>query len=346
MEVAALFERIDENLRAIPGVTAVGSSSSMTMDGWNSSDPVYVEDHPTPEGQLPAIRRYKWIAAGFFETMGNPILAGRDITWDDIHDKSRVVVVTENFAREHWGDPAKAIGKRIGNPTLGEGNHPVWREIVGVAANVRDDGLDQPETAVVYWPIVIEDFWEAGTFVQRSIAFAVRSDRADPHDLLPEVREAVWSVNRNLPLARVQTLQENVDDSLARTSFTLVMLGIAAGVALVLGMVGIYGVISYLVSQRTREIGVRMALGARRTDVSGMMVRYGLVLTGGGIVLGLAAAVGLTRWMSALLFGVEATDPLTFAGVAAVLAAVALLASFGAAVRAAGVDPNEALRAE
>ena len=346
VEVAALFERIDENLRSIPGVTSVGSSSSMTMDGQNSSDPIYVEDHPTPEGQLPPIRRFKWVAGGFFETLGNPILAGRAITWDDIHQKARVVVITENLARELWGDPAKAIGKRVGNPTLGPGNRPVWREVVGVAANVRDDGLDQPETAVVYWPIVIEDFWEPGTFVQRSMAFAVRTDRPDPNDLLPEVREAVWSVNRNLPLARVQTLQQNVDDSLARTSFTLVMLGIAAGVALVLGMVGIYGVISYLVSQRTREIGVRMALGASRTDVSGMMVRYGLLLTGGGIALGLAAAAGLTRWMTALLFGVEATDPLTFVGVAGVLAAVALLASLGASVRAAAVDPNEALRAE
>jgi predicted permease len=346
VEVAALHERLVERLGAIPGVVSVGGSSSITMDGWNSTDPIYVEDHPTPEGQLPPIHRYKWITPGFFETMGNPILAGRAITWADIHDKSRVMVVTEDFAREHWGDPAKAIGKRIGNPSLGDGQGPVWREIVGVAANVHDDGLDQPATSTVYWPIVIEDFWEAGTFVQRSLAFAVRTDRSDPADLLPEVRDAVWSVNRNLPLARVQTLQEIVDDSLARTSFTLVMLGIAAGVALVLGMVGIYGVISYLVSQRTREIGVRMALGARRSDVSSMMVRYGLLLTGGGIALGLAAAAGLTRWMAALLYGVEATDPLTFVAVAVVLSAVALLASLGAAMRAAGVDPTEALRAE
>jgi predicted permease len=344
--VVSIHERIAERLRAIPGVVSVGLSSSITMDGRDSSDPVFVEDHPTPEGQMPPIQRYKWIAGGYFETMGNPILAGRAITWDDIHAKSRVVVVTENFARKHWGDPAKAIGKRIGNPRLVEGAGVGWREIIGVAADVHDDGLDQPETSVVYWPIVIEEFWEEGTFVQRSVAFAVRTERADPKDLVPEVREAVWSVNSNLPLARVQTLQEIVDDSLARTSFTLVMLGIASVVALLLGMVGIYGVISYLVSQRTREIGVRMALGARRADVSGMMVRYGLLLTGGGIVFGLAAAVGLTRWMSALLFGIEATDPLTFAAVAAVLAVVALLASLGAALRAAGIDPNEALRAE
>ncbi|HUP25940.1 MAG TPA: ABC transporter permease [Thermoanaerobaculia bacterium] len=343
--VVAVHEAITERLRAIPGVVSVGASSSITMDGWNSSDPIYVEDHPTPEGQLPPIHRFKWIAPGFFETLGNPILAGRSMTWADIHSKARVVVVTENFAREHWGDPAMAIGKRIRNPRLVEGG-VTWREIIGVAADVHDDGLDQPETSVVYWPFVIEEFWEAGTFVQRSLAFAVRTVRPDPKSLLPEVREAVWSVNRNLPLARVKTLQEIVDDSLARTSFTLVMLGIASGVALVLGMVGIYGVISYLVSQRTREIGVRMALGARRADVSGMMVRYGILLTGGGIVLGLAAAFGLTRWMSALLFGIEATDPLTFAAVAAVLAVVALLASLGAALRAAGVDPTEALRAE
>ena len=178
------------------------------------------------------------------------------------------------------------------------------------------------------------------------MAFAVRTDRPSLSNLLPEVRKAVWSVNPNLPLANVRTLDEILDRSLARTSFTLVMLMIASAVALVLGVVGIYGVISYIVSQRTREIGVRMALGAGRGDVSRMVLRQGMILAGSGVAIGLIAAMGLTRLMTSLLYGVEATDPVTFGVVAAMLSAVALLASYLPALRASRTDPVEALRFE
>ena len=213
--------------------------------------------------------------------------------------------------------------------------------------NIHDDGLNQPPTSAVYWPMALQNFWgDEELFVQRNMAFAVRTSRTNPSGLLPEVREAVWGVNPHLPLANVRTLDEILDQSLARTSFTLVMLMIASAVALLLGVVGIYGVISYIVSQRTREIGVRMALGAGGRDVSRMVLRQGMVLAGSGVVIGLLAAMGLTRLMSSLLYGVEATDPLTFGVVAARLSAVALLASYLPALRASRTDPVEALRFE
>jgi ABC-type antimicrobial peptide transport system permease subunit len=211
---------------------------------------------------------------------------------------------------------------------------------------VHDDGLSQETVPTVYWPQVVDDFWGEGISTQRSLAYAVRTRGGNPANLLPQVREAVWSVNPNLPLARVNTLDELVTESMARTSFTLIMLGIAAAVALFLGAVGIYGVISYVVSQRTREIGVRMAMGAERMDVSTMVLKQAMVLAGGGVVVGLLAAAGLTRLMASLLYGVNPMDPMTFGSVAVCLSAIAMVASYIPARRAAGVDPVVALRAE
>jgi predicted permease len=313
------------------------------MDGWDSNDAIWVEDFPTPEGQLPPIRRFKWVSENFFETIGNPVLVGRAITWHDIETRSPVVMISENLAREYWGDPAKALGKRIRQSFETPGP---WREIVGVVGNEHDDGVSEEPPAIVYWPMLLEKFWDQDLAVQRSMVYAIRTRRLGTPSFLEEVRSAVWSVNPNLPLANVRTMQEILDDSMARTSFTLVMLGIAAGVALVLGAVGIYGVISYSVSQRTREIGVRMALGAARRDVNRLVLREGLPLIAAGLAFGLAAAFGLTRLMSALLFGVSPVDPVTFAGVSVALAAVALVASYLPARRASSMDPTEALRWE
>jgi predicted permease len=339
--VVRAHEEIINRLGQIPGVTSVGGSSSITMDGWDSNDPVFVEEFPMPDNQLPPIRRFKWITGDYFSTMGNPVLAGRSINWADIHNRTKVVVFTENLALEYWDDPLQAIGKRIRETP----NSP-WREIVGVVGNVRDDGVSQDPTPTAYWPMAVEDFWEEELIVRRSLAYAIRTSRSDPESILPEVRRAIWSLNPNLPLANVRTLQKLLDLSMARTSFTLVMLGIAATVAVFLGAVGVYGVISYGASQRTREIGVRMALGARYADVSRMVLRQGGLVAVIGVVSGLAAALGLTRLMSSLLYGVSAADPVTYALAALGVAAVSLFASYVPARRAATVDPVEALRWE
>ncbi|MGH7554647.1 MAG: FtsX-like permease family protein, partial [Longimicrobiales bacterium] len=334
-------QRIMERIAAIPGVASVGMSSSITMDGNDSNDAVYVEDFPTPEGQLPPLRRFKFIGPTYFETLGNRLIAGRPIAWSDIHSRLPVVVVTENFAREYWKEPAAALGERVRT----HGTSP-WREIIGVVADARDDGVSEPAPAIMYWPLLMNNFWGADVFAARSMSYAIRSDRVGSPNLLDEVRQAVWSENTSLPLANVRTLRDFLDRSMARTSFTLIMLGIAAGVALLLGTVGIYGVISYVVAQRTREIGVRVALGARRADIRGLVLRYGLALAAAGVALGAIAAVALTRLMTALLFGVQPFDPTTFAAVALLLAGVALLSSWLPARRAMRIDPIEALRTE
>jgi ABC-type antimicrobial peptide transport system permease subunit len=183
-------------------------------------------------------------------------------------------------------------------------------------------------------------------FATRSGMFAIRSTRTGTESLLAEARQAIWSVNGRQPVFLVTTVKALYDQSMARTSFTLVMLAIAGGMALAIGIVGIYGVIAYVVSQRTREIGIRTALGAQPAELLGMFVRHGLWLAGVGAALGLVAAAGLTRLMSSLLFGVTALDPVTYAAVSALLVAAAVLASYLPARRAVGIDPAQALRAE
>jgi putative ABC transport system permease protein len=191
---------------------------------------------------------------------------------------------------------------------------------------------------------LVEGFWNEELMVTRYVSFALRTERAGSPTLLQEVQQAIWSVNPNLPVSGVQTLQALQTESMAQTSFALVILGIAAGVALALGIVGIYGVIAYVATQRTREIGIRIALGAARTHVTGLFVRQGLLLAGGGIVLGAGAAALATRVMESMLFGVRATDPLTYALVALALGGIALIASYIPAARAARLDPATALR--
>jgi predicted permease len=341
LRTAHMQEQIAHALERIPGVTSVGATSSMTMDGNDDNDPIFVEDFPSPEGKLPALRRYKWIGANFFQTVGRPLISGRAITWDDAYHQNPVVMVSENFAREYWKDPSRAIGRRIRNTP----DNP-WRTIVGVVADERDDGVARPAPAVIYWPVMLERFWQTPHFVQRSLAYTVRTTRTQSPTLLEELQKAVWSVNDSLPVANIRTVTQIAAASMAQTSFALVMLAIAGGVALLLGVVGIYGVIAYLAAQRTREIGIRIALGAGRSDVSTLFLRHGLVLAVTGIAIGMVAAAAATRVMTTLLFGVSALDPLTYAAVAVALGGTALLASYLPAMRATRVDPAVALRAE
>jgi predicted permease len=341
--VARMQTDIVDKLAAIPGVTSVGFASVMPMEGIAPNwDAVRAEDKTYPDGEIPPLRLFKSVSPAFFQTAGTRLIAGRDYTWTDFFDSRPVVMISENLARELWGTPSAALGKRIhtlpGSP---------WREVIGVVQDVYENGVHAPAPPAVYWPATGESpYRPAVPNVTRTVAFVIRSSQAGTEGLLTQVRQAVWSVNASLPLASVRTMQEVYDQSMARTSFTLVMLAIAGAMALVLGVVGIYGVISYAVSQRTREIGIRLALGVQPGELKTMFVRHGLTLACVGVVIGLAAATGLTRLMSSLLFGISPLDPMTYVAVPVFLVIAAILASYLPARRAAAMDPVEALRAE
>lgn len=332
---------VAEKLAAVPGVQRVGLSSSVTMAGHQSNDPIFVEDRPSPEGQLPPMRRYRWVGPGYFETMGTRLIAGRHMTWNDIEQMAPVVIVSENLAREYFGEPARAIGRRLRQTPRSR-----WSEIVGVVGDERDDGLNQAAPAIVHWPMFEQRAEDRPVFTYRNMGYVVRSARAGSPSFQRELQAAVWSVNPALPLAGVRTLADVRAGSMAQTSFALTMLAIAGGVALLLGIVGLYGVIAYVASQRTREIGVRMALGAEARHVVGLFVGHGMRLAGVGLALGLVAAFWLTRYMAALVFGVSTLDPATYTIGALALALTALLATYLPARRAAGADPMAALRSE
>jgi len=307
--------------------------------GW---DNVFPEGKEYPDNVAP-LRRFESIAPGFLHTTGARLVAGRELTWTDVYGLRPMVLISENLAREFWGSAPAAIGKRLRQYP----NMP-WHEVVGVVQDVRQNGIQEKAPEIVYWPIQTRNYFvpNGGMFVTRAATFVIRSDRTGTANFLSQVRQAVWSVNASLPLASVRTMREIYDESLATTSFTLVMLGIAGAMALMLGLIGIYGVISYAVSQRRREIGIRAALGADPGALRGLFVRYGLTLAGAGAVIGLAAAAGLTRLMKSVLFGISPLDPVTYTVAPLILVAATVLASYVPARRAAAVDPVETLRSE
>jgi predicted permease len=311
------------------------------MDFNRQMDLLYAQDKSYAEGQIPPLQRFEFVSPEFLGALGTPLVAGRSFTWTDTLQNTPVVMVSEKTARDYWGSAQNALGKRVRVSTKDD-----WREVVGVVSDVHVDGVSQEAPATVYWPLLMNHFETDDVMIRRGVAFAVRSPRVGAESFLNDVREAVWSVNPNLPLAEVHTLEYFYRLSLARTSFTLVMLGVAGSMALLLGVVGIYGVIAYSVSQRQREIGIRMALGAQEKLLTGMFVRHGLFLTGIGIACGLTAAFIVMRLMSSLLFHVNPVDPLTYIAVSLGLIGTAYLASYLPSRRASNVNPVEALRAE
>jgi putative ABC transport system permease protein len=341
--VTRIQNEIADKLEALPGVKSAAFVSEMPMEGFDSDwDTILVEGRTYSHGEIPPLYLYKHVSPGLLRTAGTRIVAGRELTWEEVYGLRPVVMVSENLAREMWGTPSAAVGKR-----LREDAGLPWREVIGVVQDVREKGVQEKAPEIVYWPSLVENLFGRGPAQAiRTVTFVVRCERAGTQSFLNEVGQAVWSVNSNLPLASVRTMQEVYDKSMARTSFTLAMLGIAGTMALVLGIIGIYGVISFLVSQRKREIGIRLALGAQRGEVLQMVLKQGAQMALLGVAIGIGVALGLTRLMANLLFGVTAHDPVTFAAVGGLLVLVALLACYIPARRATRVDPMVALRYE
>jgi predicted permease len=331
---AAILER----LAAIPGVTSAAYVDSLPMDP-GIGVIVAAQDKTYPAGELPPTRPVKMISPGLFRTLETRLIAGRDVDWPELYNERNVALVSERFARETWNTVAGAVGKRIKLGTTGS-----WQEVIGVVADIHDNGADQPPPPIVYWPAREQQM--IGAAVPASVAFTLRSNRTGTEGFLSDIRQAVSAVDPNLPVASVTTVAALYEISLARTSFSLVLLGIAGAMALLLGIVGIYGVLAYAVIQRQREVGIRLALGAQPHAVKQMFLYRGMVVSGAGIALGSAVAAGLTRLMSSLLFGVKPVDAATFGGAAAVLVVAALIASYVPARRAASVDPVETLRGQ
>jgi len=330
-KLLVMQQNLVNRFASIPGVSSVSLMDGLPMTGFSSQDPIFASDHSYAENQIPPLRRFIRVAPGAFQVLGTALRAGRDYDWNDLQQDRKVVLISENFAREYWGSAEAAVGKRIRESP----NEP-WSEVIGVVADVRHDGADRPAPATVYWP----------QRSQRSMTFMLRGPRAGTDSYATEIRQAVLAVSPSLPVTQMRTMAEVYDRSMSRTSFTLTLLAISGGMALLLAAIGIYAVISYTVSQRTREIGIRMALGARQDRLKLMFVRHGLLWGGIGAAAGLVAAAALSQLMSALLFGIDPIDPLTYAVVVIGLLSAAAVASYVPARRVTRIDPVEALRSE
>ncbi len=318
------------NLAAIPGVTAVAFATALPLEfEYHNGNPVSVEGR-TPVDGIPPNRTIKQISPGLFAALGTRLIAGRDFTWDDLLSKRRVAIVSENMARENWADPRDALGKRIRI----NGDRQ-WSVVVGVVENVYDDGVDRQPPGLVYFP---------GS--RRGVTIAIRSSRAGTESLLKEVAARFHAVDPSLPLAQVRTLRDLYRLTMARRSFALILLGIAAVMAVALSIIGVYGVIAYAAAQRRREISIRLAVGAEPRTIKALFLRQGLILMCIGSAIGAVSARELSPWMAALLFGVQPFDLLTYGISGLVILTAALGASYVPARRAAYLNPIEALRVE
>ncbi|HXS98020.1 MAG TPA: ABC transporter permease [Candidatus Limnocylindrales bacterium] len=339
--VMRMQNNILDALGRMGGVKSVSLTSSAPMQPYRSGDVLFAQDKGNGAEDVTPLRQYRFVAPGYWRTTGIPLVAGRDFDWDDLYQLRNVVIVSENLAREWWGSASAALGKRVR-----EGSRDPWREVIGVAGNVYDSGTRLKPPTMAYWPALMSNFWGEPQRSTRTATFVLRTPRAGTQGLIDEARKAIWSVNESLPLYEVRTLDDIYRNKMARTSFALTLLAIAGAMALVLGIVGIYGIIAYAVSHRRREIGIRIALGAPAASVQGMFLGRGLMLAGIGSGIGLAAAALATRAMTSVLFEVQPVDAPTYAAAAIVLMVSAAAAGYVPARRATGVDPVNTLRAE
>jgi len=344
-DISRFYYQLTTRLATVPGVQSVGGTSKLPLiDAGSSHNGAWVEDHPVSDNQLPTVHSVASVTQDYFKAMGIPIVEGRTFRDDGSDRASHEMVVARAFARHFWPN-GSAIGKRIktGGPDA------AWSTIVGVAGDVHDEALTKPVDEMIYQPTISVIQPSPGlpdTLVAENTMTLTIRTAGDPMQMYPAIRREIWDLDRNLPLVNVRLLQAVVSSAMARTTFTLIMIGAAASAALLLGAIGIYGVISYMVSLRTREIGVRMALGAQSVQVRRMVVRQGLTLATIGVAIGLAAALALSRLISSLLYGITPYDPATLASVTLGLLVVSAVASWLPAMRAARIDPIEALRAD
>jgi putative ABC transport system permease protein len=347
-QTAQVHKAMLESLETIPGVTAVALTNAMPMSnfvptGFGSSRmPLFSERDTDEQARNRLLRMIKYVSPGYFRTSGTRLIAGREYAWEDLEGLRPVVIVSKNLAIEQWGSPTAALGQRV-RPDPNSS----WREVIGVVDDVREDGVHISAPPIAYWPSRVENLnGQTDPVAPRQVVLMVRSARAGSEGLIDAIRQRLSAVNGSVPVVAVLTMQEVYDASMTRTSFALVMLGIAAGMALVLGLVGIYGVVAYVATRRTREVGIRLTLGAQQREIRRMLLRHGLVLTSIGIAIGLGAAAAVMRVMTSLLFDVSPVDPLTYVAVGLLLMTATLLASYIPARRISRVDPAVAMRAE
>ena len=329
----AFFDEVVRRIQALPGVRSVAVAGNLPFTYNGDSMPIGAEGiaDPPPDQRPDVI--YRAIGPGYFSTMGIPLVRGRDFNDQDTLENTLAVVVSEKTAQHYWPN-ADPIGKRIKNGSTT--TDAPWRTVVGVVKDVRqNDFIAAPKMQMYFGYRQLRSLIPNALIIRTAV---------EPLSLAPSVRNAIWAVDKDQTVANVDSMEHIVAGAVARQRFSMLLLAIFAGVALILAAVGIYGVMSYTVAQQTREIGIRMALGAQRSDVLKMTVKQGLKLVGLGLVIGLAAAFVLTRVMATLLFGISATDPVTFLAISVVLLTVAMLASYIPSLRATRVDPMVALR--
>jgi putative ABC transport system permease protein len=339
----AYYQEVLQRIRATPGVDSASAINHLPLLGDLWGWPYWVEGRPTPKPGEGLSAAYRVVLPGYFHTMQIPILRGRDINDSDNMNSPGVVVINQQFADDCWPGE-NPVGKRISMRHPNEG--PVWLTVVGVVKNAKQEDWAEKPWRELYLPYLQTKTYQESPRANYAYMTLVVRTYGDPAAMVPSIKNQVWSVDKNVPISEVFTMRTAVSMANAQPRFYLVLLATFAAIALLLAAVGIYGVMSYSIARRTHEIGIRMALGARQGDVLRMVISHGMVLALAGAVVGLAGALAATRVMSSILYGVRPNDPATFAAVAVVLCAVALVANFIPARRAMRVDPMVALRHE